>query len=209
MIGRKLFRVFIHKFSLNLVSHQLSITCSLRCICLPIQISIYTQPWFSLLIVRRLHLRRDILLSPFISLVLLLNRRFILFLCISLFLVLLFALTENRMFKVVEWYHYHCYVIKGSSEKWVLQNVLNSHSALFVNVRGKAKALIIFDTVPNTFDCFFVAEFIKDTIACKDQEIMFVCYLELLDFWGGNNHVRVSSILLHFGFNVTESPWYW
>ena len=60
--------------------------------------------------------------------------------------------------------------------------------------------------VPDCVDAVFVTESLKDTVASYHEEIKVVLEFETANFWIADDHIRIASVLLLFGLNVSESP---
>lgn len=82
------------------------------------------------------------------------------------------------MFEVVEGDEHYSYVIEGSPQQRVLQNVFHSKTTLLVDVLSVTELSIILDAVPHALDGVLVGKLVEDTIARKDNEIVFFLDLE-------------------------------
>ena len=72
-------------------------------------------------------------------------------------------------------------------------------------VRRLGSDLLVY-AVPDCVDAIFVTKSLKDTVASYHEEIKVVLEFETANFWIADDHIRIASILLLFGLNVSESP---
>ncbi len=80
------------------------------------------------------------------------------------------------MLEVAECNQDHSHIVHGSPQKRVLQDILNSHAALFMNVvdcwSARPLFLVVFDTVPYALDGVLVIQLVKYPVTANYYEVM-------------------------------------
>lgn len=117
----------------------------------------------------------------------------------------MFALTKHMSFEVLESYHNHGNVVQRLSIEGVLEDALDSETALLVHVVGNLSIFVVdIARVPDAGGNVLIGHFVEDTIASEDDEVMVLGYFEAFDIRDAGNDIRVASSELNFGLGISK-----
>ena len=107
-----------------------------------------------------------------------------------------FIVTEDSMSEVTEGNQDNSYVVQGSPEQTILNQVVDAKARKLVNrLCVRIKSFEVFCAIPNDVDGFFVVYFVKNTVAAEDNEVVLFLNPEGLDLRCGNQHHWITSEL--------------
>lgn len=110
---------------------------------------------------------------------------------------------SSDIFEVFKCYHNTGDVIECPFVSWELKYTVNGLSTPFMDGAGIINSLWQ-GSLPSMLHTFLVAQFLKDTITSKDDEVVVISNLEALDVWSWNDHTWVTSILRIFSFDISN-----
>lgn len=103
---------------------------------------------------------------------------------------------EYSVLKIAKSYYYNCDIIKTPPEQAILDYVLDSHPAHFMDVLYFAPdrwmVSVIASRFPNGDRCVDVGHLIEDAVAAKDNEVVLFFYLERFNVGFMDHYVGVS-----------------
>lgn len=119
---------------------------------------------------------------------------------------------SRYVLKILKGNHDSSDVVERPSECRLMQNSVDAVSTLLMN-RSLVTTLILIliaiwvsGSLPDSIDNVLIAQLLKNSVACNDDEVVVVSDFEALDIRCRNNHLRVASVLRFFGFNVSNCP---
>ena len=117
---------------------------------------------------------------------------------------------KYSMLEIAEANYDCCDVVERASEQGVFKNVLNAHSAHFMDVLCLAldgrMILVVVGSPPHALHCITVGHLVEDSIAAKHNEVMLSFYLEGFHVWIVDYDVWVAVKSQNFCLRVSKSP---